>query len=93
VNFLLLRVFEIKLYGEWKINERGRRAFFPEERIVATDPTGEVTADEVQRALEEALFAGSGLSSVGGPTFEEMEAEYKERKRSEQRAESSAAAA
>jgi hypothetical protein len=86
----------IKLYGVWKLNERGRMAFFPEERIAATDPSGEVTADEVQKALEEALFEGSGLRSVGGPTFEEMEAEYKERgqvKKSEQQAESSAVAA
>jgi hypothetical protein len=84
---------QIKLYGEWKINERGRMAFFPEDRIVATDPTGEITADEVQKALEQALFESSGLSSVGGPTSEEMEAEYngrEERKRSEQQAESSA---
>jgi hypothetical protein len=83
----------IKLYGEWKINECGRRAFFPEERIVATDPAGEVTADEVQNALEEALFNGSQLSSVGGPTLEEMEAEYKESIRSKQQAKSSAVAA
>src|SRR5712691_6896212 len=83
----------IKLYGVWKLNERGRMAFFPEERIAATDPSGEVTADEVQKALEQALFEGSDLSSVGGPTFEEMEAEYNQRKRSEQQAESSAVAA
>jgi hypothetical protein len=83
----------IKLVGERKINERGRMAFFPEERIVAIDPAGEVTPDEVQKALEEALFEGSHLSSEGGPTFEEMEAEYKQRKRSERQAESSAVAA
>jgi len=34
-------------------------AFFPEDRIVATDPTGEITADEVQKALEQALFESS----------------------------------
>ena len=83
----------IRLYGERKLNERGRMAFFPEERIAATDPSGEVTVDEVQKALEQALFEGSDLSSEGGPTFEEMEAEYNQRKRSEQQAKSSAVAA
>jgi hypothetical protein len=86
----------IKLYGGWRINERGRMAFFPAERIVATNAVGNVTADEVQKALEQALFDGSGLSSEGGPTYEEMEAEYKESregKSSQQQAESSAVAA
>jgi len=84
---------QIRLYGERKLNERGRMAFFPDQRIVATDPAGELTADEVQKALEEALFVGSHLSSEGGPTLEEMEAEYNQRKRTGQQAESSAVAA
>jgi hypothetical protein len=52
-----------------------------------------VTADEAQKALENALIDGSGLRSVGGPTFEEMEAEYRaseKRRRSEEQAEPSA---
>jgi hypothetical protein len=88
----------IAVYGDWKTNQRGREEFVPAESIPASqpDPAGAVTADEVQKALEEALIDGSGLRSAGGPTFEEMEAEYKareERKRSEQLAESSAVAA
>ena len=82
----------IKLYGGWRINERGRMAFFPAERIVVTNAVGNVTADEVQKALEEALFEGSHLSMQGGPSFEEMEAEYNERQRTEQRPELSAVA-
>ncbi len=86
------------IYGDWKINQRGREEFVPAASIPAiqSDPAGAATTDEVQKALEEALIDASGLRSAGGPTFEEMEAEYKareERKRSEQLAESSAVAA
>jgi hypothetical protein len=82
----------IELYGEWGINERGRVAFLPEERIVATDPPGEVTVDKVQKEIVQALFVRSELASVGGPTYDEMKAEYEERKKSEQQAKSSAVA-
>ena len=88
---------QVAVYGDWKINQRGRKEFVPTEHIPATqsDPASAVTADEVQKELEIALFEGSGLHSVGGPTFEEMEAEYRareERKRSEQQSASSAVA-
>lgn len=89
----------VEVYGNWKINERGRGQFVPAESIPATNPNpaGAVTADEVQKALEDALIDGSGLRAVGGPTLDEMSAEYEaareERKRDEQRAESSAVAA
>jgi hypothetical protein len=48
----------VEVYGDWKINHRERPEFVLAESIPATqpDPTGEVTADEVQRALEEALI-------------------------------------
>lgn len=88
----------LEVYGDWKINHRARPEFVLAESIPATQPdsTGEVTADNVQRALEEALVNASDLRSVGGPTHDEMRAEYEaacERKRAEQQTESSAAAA
>jgi hypothetical protein len=83
----------IKLYGEWGINERGRVAFFPEKRIMAADSAGEVTTDEVQKEIEQVLFGRSWLAEVGGPTHEEMEAEYRRTHESEQKAKSSAVAA
>jgi len=48
----------VEVYGDWKTNHRGRPEFALAESIPATqpDPTGEVTADEVQRALKEALI-------------------------------------
>jgi hypothetical protein len=89
----------VEVYGNWKINERGRKEFVPSESISATnpDPAGAVTADEVQKALEEALIHGSGLGAVGGPTLDEMRAEYEaareERKKSEQQADLAATVA
>ena len=87
----------VAVYGDWKGDSRGHREFVPAETMPATqpDPAGALTADEVQRALEEALIDGSGLRSTNC-TFEEMEAQYKareERKRCEQQAESFTAAA
>jgi len=88
----------VAVYGSWKINERGRKAFVHAESMPATepDPTVAVTDDEVQKALEGALIRGSGLAAVGGPTFDEMKAEYEaareERKRAEQQSVSSAVA-
>ncbi len=68
----------IAVYGSWKINHRGRQEFVPAESTVATESDSEatVTPDEVQKALEKALIDGSGLSAVGGPTLDEMQAEY-----------------
>jgi hypothetical protein len=85
----------IAVYGDWKANQRGRLEFAPAERVPSPqcDPTGTVTADEVQAAIEEALVNGSGLGAVGGLSWEEREAEYEASKKLEQQVESSVVAA
>jgi hypothetical protein len=84
----------IAVYGAWKTNHRGRLVFVSDrDSAPASDRTSDVTADEVQVALEDALIVGSSLLAVGAPSYEEAEADYeadRERKRLERASESSA---